>query len=100
MHVPSFYIPMWIVVVVVIGGLAGLLASVVVRGTGLGILADIVIGILGAVVGGFLFTQFGHPGVTGLNLYSLLVAFVGAVILLLLAKAVAGGSYGRRGRAP
>ena len=92
------YIPLWIVVWVVVGGLAGLLASVVIRGTGLGLLGDILIGIVGAVLGGFLFNQFGHAGVTGLNLYSLFVAFVGAVILLLIIKAASGRSW-RRGRA-
>ena len=90
------YIPMWIVVWVVVGGLAGLLASVVIRGTGLGLLGDIVIGIVGAVLGGFLFNQFGHTGITGLNLYSLFVAFVGAALLLFIIKAVSGGTWRRR----
>ncbi len=92
------YIPMSIVVWVVIGGLAGLLASLVIRGTGLGLLGDILIGIVGAILGGFLFQQFGHPGVTGFNLYSLLVAFVGAVILLLIVRAASGRRYPYRRR--
>jgi uncharacterized membrane protein YeaQ/YmgE (transglycosylase-associated protein family) len=51
-------------------------------------LLDIVLGIVGAVVGGWLFNQFGHMGVTGLNLYSLLVAVVGAVIVLVVWHAI------------
>lgn len=93
------FIPMWVIVWVVVGGLAGLLASLIIRGTGLGLLGDILIGIAGAILGGFLFEQFGHPGVTGFNLYSLLVAFVGAAILLLIVRAASGGRahYRRRG---
>jgi uncharacterized membrane protein YeaQ/YmgE (transglycosylase-associated protein family) len=49
---------------------------------------DIVLGILGAVAGGWLFNQFGHAGVTGLNLYSLLVAVIGAVVLLVIYHAI------------
>jgi uncharacterized membrane protein YeaQ/YmgE (transglycosylase-associated protein family) len=85
---------------IIIGGLAGLLASVVVRGTGLGILGDIVVGIIGAFVGGFIFNAFGHAGFTGFNLWSLFVAFVGAVILLIIVKALKGRGTWRRGRAP
>jgi len=67
---------------VVLGLLAGFIGSKIVNKTGEGVLLDIVLGIVGAVVGGWLFNQFGHMGVTGLNLYSLLVAVVGAVIVL------------------
>lgn len=56
-------------------------------------LVDILLGVIGAVVGGFLFEQFGQPGVSGLNLYSLLVAVVGAVVVLWLYHALV-----RRGR--
>ena len=58
--------------------------------TGQGVLVDILLGVVGAVAGGFLFAQFGEPGVTGLNLYSLLVAVVGAVIVLWLYHALVG----------
>jgi uncharacterized membrane protein YeaQ/YmgE (transglycosylase-associated protein family) len=90
------YIPMSLIVC---GGLAGLLASLVVRGTGLGLLGDILIGIVGAILGGFLFQQFGHLGITGFDLYSLFVAFIGAVILLLIVRMASGGRhpYWRRG---
>jgi len=53
---------------------------------------DIILGIVGAFVGGFLFAQFGAAGVTGLNLYSMLVAVIGATMVLVLYHAV----FGRR----
>jgi uncharacterized membrane protein YeaQ/YmgE (transglycosylase-associated protein family) len=72
---------------------AGFIASKLVNKTGGGLVFDLVLGIVGAVVGGFLFNQFGAQGVSGLNLYSLLVAVVGAVIVLVIYHAVS-----RRGR--
>ena len=57
-------------------------------GTGEGVVLDIVLGIVGAVVGGFLFNRFGASGVTGLNIYSLLVAVVGSVLLLVAYHAI------------
>jgi uncharacterized membrane protein YeaQ/YmgE (transglycosylase-associated protein family) len=75
---------------IVLGLIAGFIASKIVNNTGQGIIVDILLGIVGAVVGGFLFNQFGEPGVTGLNLYSLLVAIVGAVVVLWLYHALAG----------
>jgi uncharacterized membrane protein YeaQ/YmgE (transglycosylase-associated protein family) len=67
---------------IVLGLLAGFIGSKLVNKTGEGVFLDIVLGIVGAVVGGFLFNQFGASGVTGLNIYSLLVAVIGAVLLL------------------
>ncbi len=73
----------------VLGLIAGFIASKLVNKTGEGLILDIVIGIVGAFVGGFVFTHFfGEPGVTGLNLYSMFVAVVGAVVLLLLYRLV------------
>ena len=74
---------------ILMGGIAGWLASVV-MGTraGQGTLADILIGIFGAFVGGFLFNMIGAAGVTGFNLYSLFVAFIGAAVLLALGRVV------------
>ena len=51
---------------------------------------DVALGMVGALAGGWLFKQFGQPGVTGLNIWSLLVAVAGAVVLLLLCHAVTG----------
>ena len=73
---------------IVLGLLAGFIGSKLVNKTGEGILLDIVLGIIGAVVGGWLFNTFGAAGVTGLNLYSLLVAVVGAVVLLIVYHAI------------
>ena len=62
------------------------------NGSGEGALLDIILGIVGAVAGGWLFNRFGMAGVTGLNLYSLLVAIVGAALLLIVYHAVTRGS--------
>jgi uncharacterized membrane protein YeaQ/YmgE (transglycosylase-associated protein family) len=74
----------------VLGLIAGFIASKVVNKTGEGLILDIVLGIVGAVVGGFLFTQFGAAGVTGFNLYSMFVAVIGAVVVLVVYHAVVG----------
>ena len=67
-----------------VGLIAGFLASKVVNKTGEGLVLDIVLGVVGAMVGGFLFNRFGHSGATGINLYSIFVAFIGSVIVLLI----------------
>ena len=67
---------------IVLGLLAGFIGSKLVNKTGEGVVLDIVLGIVGAVVGGFLFNLFGVSGVTGLNIYSFFVAVLGAVLLL------------------
>ncbi|MFO1039565.1 MAG: GlsB/YeaQ/YmgE family stress response membrane protein [Geminicoccaceae bacterium] len=75
---------------IVLGLIAGFIASKLVNKTGEGLILDIVLGIVGAVVGGFVFNQFGAAGVTGLNIYSMLVAIVGAVLVLIIYHAVTG----------
>ncbi len=75
---------------IVLGLIAGFIASRIVEGAGEGFVVDILLGIVGAVVGGFLFHRFGHVGVTGFNLYSMMVATVGAIIVLWLYHAIAG----------
>ncbi len=72
----------------VLGLISGFIASKIVNKSGEGPLIDIVLGIVGAVLGGWLFNTFGHMGVTGVNLYSILVAVVGAVIVLFIYHAV------------
>ena len=74
----------------VLGLISGFIASKIVNKSGEGPLIDIVLGIVGAVVGGWLFNTFGHMGVTGVNLYSILVAVVGAVIVLFIYHGVFG----------
>jgi len=67
---------------IILGLIAGFIGSKIVNRTGEGILLDVVLGVVGAVVGGFLFNLVGAQGVTGLNLWSLLVAVIGAVVVL------------------
>jgi uncharacterized membrane protein YeaQ/YmgE (transglycosylase-associated protein family) len=75
---------------VVLGGVAGWLASLVAGvGARMGCLLNITAGIIGAVLGGLLFNAFGSRGVTGFNWWSLLVAFVGALLLLLTLRLIA-----------
>jgi uncharacterized membrane protein YeaQ/YmgE (transglycosylase-associated protein family) len=83
---------MSIIAWLVLGLIAGFIASKLVNKSGEGVVLDIVLGIVGAFVGGWLFQTFGHAGVTGLNLYSMLVAVVGAVVVLVVYHAV----FGRR----
>jgi len=75
---------------IVLGLISGFIASRIVNKAGEGALLDILLGVVGAVVGGWLFHTFGMPGVTGFNLYSMLVAIVGAVVVLVLYHALAG----------
>ena len=73
---------------IVLGLIAGFLGSRIVNKQGEGMVRDIILGIVGALVGGWVFTKFGAAGVSGLNLYSLLVAVVGAVIVLVAYHAI------------
>ncbi len=79
--------PMGLLAWIVVGLIAGWLASQVIPSR-FGIVGDTVIGMLGALAGGFLFEEFGESGTTGLNIWSIFVAFVGAVVLLFLIRAV------------
>jgi uncharacterized membrane protein YeaQ/YmgE (transglycosylase-associated protein family) len=79
---------MGIVSWLVVGLIAGLLAKNFVPGEGPGgLVGDVIVGIVGAFVGGWLFNFFGHIGVTGLNLYSVLVSFIGGVVFLSILRA-------------
>jgi uncharacterized membrane protein YeaQ/YmgE (transglycosylase-associated protein family) len=69
---------------IILGLICGFIASKIVNKTGEGVVLDIVLGIVGALVGGWLFNTFGMAGVTGFNIYSMLVAVVGAVVVLLV----------------
>ncbi|MDQ3065105.1 MAG: GlsB/YeaQ/YmgE family stress response membrane protein [bacterium] len=74
---------------IILGALAGWIASMIMRTNAeQGAIANIIVGILGAVIGGFLMQMFGASGVEGFSLYSLLVAIGGAVALLAVYKAV------------
>ncbi|MDQ6780349.1 MAG: GlsB/YeaQ/YmgE family stress response membrane protein [Candidatus Eremiobacteraeota bacterium] len=76
---------------IVVGIIAGFLAKAVVPGEGPGgILGDMIIGIIGAILGGWIANTLGHYGASGINLWSILVAFIGGVVLLLIIRAVTG----------
>lgn len=78
---------------IIVGAVAGWLAGLIMKGSGSGFLMNVVIGIVGALIGGFIMNMFGTVGVTGFNLWSLLVSVVGAVVLLAIVNLF------RRGRA-
>jgi len=69
---------------IVLGLIAGFVASKIVNRTGEGVIVDILLGIVGAIVGGWLFRLFGMPEVSGLNIYSTVVAIIGAAVVLLV----------------
>ena len=79
---------MSIIAWIILGLIAGFIASKIVNKTGEGLFLDIALGVIGAIVGGFLFSLIGHEGVTGFNLWSLFVAVIGAVVVLLIYRAV------------
>jgi uncharacterized membrane protein YeaQ/YmgE (transglycosylase-associated protein family) len=67
---------------IILGLISGFIASKIVNKTGEGLILDIVLGVVGALVGGFLFNTFGATGVTGLNIWSMIVSVLGAVLVL------------------
>lgn len=81
---------MGLITMIVLGALAGWIASLVTRSS-TGILMDIILGIVGAIAGGFVMSFFGQPGITGFNLYSLVVAIVGAVLLIWIGRFLTRG---------
>jgi uncharacterized membrane protein YeaQ/YmgE (transglycosylase-associated protein family) len=75
---------------IVLGLIAGFIASKLVNKRGEGFFGDIVLGVIGALVGGFLFSTLGGTGITGFNLYSLMVAVLGSVVVLVVWHAIRG----------
>lgn len=73
---------------IILGLIAGFVGSKLVNHQGEGVFLDIILGVVGAIVGGWLFTKFGAQGVTGLNLYSIFVAIIGAVVFLVAYHAI------------
>jgi len=73
---------------IVLGAIAGWIGSMLVNKSGEGLFRDIVLGIIGGIVGGWIFAAVGSTGVTGFNLWSLFVAVVGAVVVLALYHAI------------
>jgi uncharacterized membrane protein YeaQ/YmgE (transglycosylase-associated protein family) len=83
---------MSIIAWIILGLIAGFIASKIVNKTGEGLFLDIILGIVGAIVGGFIFSLFGVAGVTGFNIWSMIVAIIGAIIVLVIYHAI----FGRR----
>ena len=81
---------MGVIAWIILGLIAGFIGSKIVNKTGAGLLTDIILGIIGAVVGGYLFSVLGLGGVTGLNPWSILVAIVGSIIVLVVYHAITG----------
>jgi len=81
---------MSIIAWIILGLIAGFVGSKIVNKRGEGLIRDILLGVVGAVVGGWVFHMFGAAGVTGLNLYSLVVAVIGAIVVLVLYHAIFG----------
>jgi uncharacterized membrane protein YeaQ/YmgE (transglycosylase-associated protein family) len=75
---------------IILGLIAGFIASKIVNKRGEGVIMDIVLGIIGAIVGGFIFATFGGAGVTGFNIYSMIVAVIGAIVVLIIYHAITG----------
>ncbi len=89
MHVYSLYVPQSVIAWLLIGLIAGWLAGKVSRGRGFGCLADILIGLIGALLGGWIFTKLGILG--GGFIYSIAAATIGAIVLVAIARLFAGG---------
>jgi uncharacterized membrane protein YeaQ/YmgE (transglycosylase-associated protein family) len=83
---------MGIIAWIVVGLIAGFIGSKIVNKTGEGFFRDIILGIVGAIVGGWIFTAMGANGVTGFNIYSIFVAVIGAIIVLVVYHTI----FGRR----
>lgn len=83
---------MSIIAWIVLGLIAGFIGSKIVNKRGEGIMLDIVLGIVGAIAGGIIFSFFGAEGVTGLNLYSMVVAVIGSIVVLSAYHALTGRS--------
>ena len=85
---------MGLVAWIVVGLIAGFLAGVVMKGSGYGVIGDIIVGVIGGLLGGYLAAYFLHikNAMTGINLETILVAFIGAIILLVLLRLVSSGS--------
>jgi uncharacterized membrane protein YeaQ/YmgE (transglycosylase-associated protein family) len=76
---------------IILGLIAGFIGSKIVNKTGSGMIMDIVLGIVGAVIGGILMTALGFSGVSGVNIYSIVVSIIGAVVVLYLYRMVTSG---------
>lgn len=77
---------------IIVGLIGGFLASKIVNRTGEGLFRDIILGIVGGIVGGMIFRAFGSHGVSGVNLWSILVAFIGGMVVLFIYHSMRGSA--------
>jgi len=75
---------------IVLGLISGFIASKIVNDTGEGVVLDVVLGVIGALVGGFIFNAIGSVGVTGFNIWSMFVSVLGAIVVLVVKHAIVG----------
>lgn len=76
---------------IIVGGLSGWIASLIMKtNASMGIIANIVVGIIGAFIGGFIVSLFGGTGVSGFNIWSFIVAILGAIVLIWIVKKIRG----------
>jgi len=80
---------------IVVGLIAGWLAGLIMRGSGFGLIGNIIVGVIGGLLGGWIATSLLHigPGMSGINLGSILIAFLGAVVLLLILRLLGLGRH-------
>jgi uncharacterized membrane protein YeaQ/YmgE (transglycosylase-associated protein family) len=81
---------MSIIAWIVLGLIAGFIASKIVNKQGQGLILDIVLGVVGAIVGGWLFSMLGAEDISGVNIYSIFVAVIGAIVVLFAYHAITG----------
>ena len=83
---------------IVVGLIAGWLAGLVVKGGGFGVIGDIIVGVIGGLLGGWIASSLFHigAGVDGINIESILVAFIGAVVLIFILRMIGGGRRSTR----
>ena len=83
---------------IIVGLIAGFLAGQVMRGGGYGLIGDIIVGVLGGLLGGWIASYFFHIGgaMSGINWQSILIAFVGAILLILVLRMISGRGRFRR----
>ncbi|HKD67644.1 MAG TPA: GlsB/YeaQ/YmgE family stress response membrane protein [Candidatus Binataceae bacterium] len=81
---------MGIIAWIIVGLIAGFIGSKIVNRSGEGLVRDILLGVIGGIVGGFVFTKLGYEGVSGVNIWSIVVAVIGSIIVLVIYHAIAG----------
>lgn len=77
---------------IILGLIAGAIARAIVPSGPGGCIGDIIVGVVGAFIGGFIYSLFGHTGITGFNLWSIICAIIGSIVLLLIVRLLSGAT--------